>query len=1226
MGYDYTLDALIGITDANGLVTRSTYDHFGRPEKSWNEATGSSINPNERFVFGDADPDNVPVPFFISYTTMLSNTTGPVTSTYALRWYDGRGRVIQDVTAKDTSNTSLVDTFYNDTGQVVSSTLPYTGSYSYPPTHTTIPNQPNVSKVYDGIGRTTVITNPDGTSILNEYWQMLWVREVDEARNQHKWTHTDLLGRVDEVFLWDFAATNPAPPVAVDYAYDMLNRLLQTTRDVNNPNQTVSSMYYDEFGRKSAMDDPNMGSWSYKYDQAGNITEQQDPLCVEDLDCLDPAHHIFFEYDNMSRIAAKYYGTSHHTNGIADVKYYYDNALGDASTAKSWNKLRRAEITLQGQGADKANGHDYLYDTRGLLVSEAVTTSLSTRPYTTTYKYDEGSRLYSMTYPDPESTHEVVKTFYNAQGMGMPYSMTTSLDSVYPVWSAQYNIRGQMTQLVQGTAPYNNAVTTNFGYDDTTTKRGWLNNTTVVISGTEKLNLTMGYSVDGNITSVAQSAGGTDSPTFNNTYTYDPFDRLKSAASAGTGGSSSLFATEVYTFDGLSRMITRTVGSNVYPIGYSPNTGMPVDGPTSYNGMTYGYDAVGNQITRTTTLTSKGQTRTFDAENRLTKVISDTTSTNSSVTEYIYGPNGERVIKTVQTSTNTGDGPASTTFDSRTLYVGSYEEELPNNKPVTWASKTNTTADTPSNILRNTGGSANAWDAGAISTESIASTSGGGFASVVVDSTSTQRIFGLGNANTNATQSDVEFGLILRSDGTLGVMESGTSKGTYGAYYAGDVLKVAVVSGSVKYYRNSSLLYTSLTSPSYPLYLDTSFYTSNSTLAGGLLCAGSQCVGAPEYASYYSFGNKLVGMRRVNAVSGNGQFRIVGDHLGSTTLIVDTSASPAPNVVQRQYHKPYGETAWQYTASSTGGESLTNIGFTKQRTDEDSSGLMFYNARLYDPVLSAFVSADIIAADRTNPLSRNRYSYVTNNPLRYADPTGHCKDSVDAVDRESCDNTIRELRKYGLNVANSNEWTLRELALILESINDLMHKAGWSISDFRHAMGITNDYQIDLVRQNADPKDPESPGEFKPGQLLIYDASSGFTNDAFKRLVVHELAHAWDYAAGHSTIGLTGGYALAQAMAADVGAYDTQDCLPLFGCGVAVHHQGPEMAASPYGSGEMDEDWAEAVTAVVYGDVHQDNPIPGIDPGVPRLPHDSKRAAFVNRMFFAYCFSCRNLG
>lgn len=84
-----------------------------------------------------------------------------------------------------------------------------------------------------------------------------------------------------------------------------------------------------------------------------------------------------------------------------------------------------------------------------------------------------------------------------------------------------------------------------------------------------------------------------------------------------------------------------------------------------------------------------------------------------------------------------------------------------------------------------------------------------------------------------------------------------------------------------------------------------------------------------------------MGMRRVNQQgNSDGQFRIVGDHLGSTSLIVDTSTPP--QVVHRQYYKPYGEVARTY------GSSRTTIGYTGQRLDGES-GLMYYGARYETP-------------------------------------------------------------------------------------------------------------------------------------------------------------------------------------------------------------------------------------------------------------------------------------
>jgi RHS repeat-associated protein len=88
--------------------------------------------------------------------------------------------------------------------------------------------------------------------------------------------------------------------------------------------------------------------------------------------------------------------------------------------------------------------------------------------------------------------------------------------------------------------------------------------------------------------------------------------------------------------------------------------------------------------------------------------------------------------------------------------------------------------------------------------------------------------------------------------------------------------------------------------------------------------------------------------------------------------------------VGRLFYSPYG------SIISRTGTFPTDRLFTGQRW-ESGLDLYDYRARFYDPLLGRFVSPDTIVPEPGNPQDWNRYSYVTNNPLKFVDPDGHCR-------------------------------------------------------------------------------------------------------------------------------------------------------------------------------------------------------------------------------------------
>ncbi len=76
--------------------------------------------------------------------------------------------------------------------------------------------------------------------------------------------------------------------------------------------------------------------------------------------------------------------------------------------------------------------------------------------------------------------------------------------------------------------------------------------------------------------------------------------------------------------------------------------------------------------------------------------------------------------------------------------------------------------------------------------------------------------------------------------------------------------------------------------------------------------------------------------------------------------------------------------------------------YTGQYSHTADFGLMFYNARWYDPSLGRFAQADSLVPGGVQGL--DRYAYVNNSPMNYVDPSGHephtpgsCYESVNGV-------------------------------------------------------------------------------------------------------------------------------------------------------------------------------------------------------------------------------------
>jgi len=91
--------------------------------------------------------------------------------------------------------------------------------------------------------------------------------------------------------------------------------------------------------------------------------------------------------------------------------------------------------------------------------------------------------------------------------------------------------------------------------------------------------------------------------------------------------------------------------------------------------------------------------------------------------------------------------------------------------------------------------------------------------------------------------------------------------------------------------------------------------------------------------------------------------------------------------------------------------------FTGQQKDF-GSGLIYFNARYYDPEIGQFISPDTIVPDPGNLLDYNRYAYARLNPMKYTDPTGHCVNATTQQAGDSIGYDNEECWRLANTIAN----------------------------------------------------------------------------------------------------------------------------------------------------------------------------------------------------------------
>lgn len=678
--YDFATGLVTRVTDVNNSVsTFTTYDNFGRPTLV-KTAEGNALETQTATEYSDANRR------VIARSDLTNVGDGKLVT---VQHYDQLGRIRLVRQLEDSATQSATDettgiktqTRYrivnpcapvND-GACLTANSAVLASYelvSNPyraATSSAASSEPTMGwrRTRQDVGGRLTETQTFGSATLPAPWGASSVSTGTvtmsydanfttsaDQRGKLRRSMVDGLGRlirVDEPNASNVLGSTTSPNQPTTYSYDARGNLISV--DQNTGVQAARTFTYSSMARLVSSFQPETGTVTYQYDDAGNLLVQTDARGVS----------THYSYDALSRMIRRWYNgsssiasTTHNSPALpagvgatAEVNLFYDSQSLPAGAPSYTRGASAGRLVAKTYGGG-SNGTYLAYDVLGRTTTSIQQTGSVN--YQTSATYNRADVTTAMTYPSGRTITNSLDTAGRLSGMtgnlgdgtsraytsGILYSafgtqVKEQFGTTTPIYNKLfYNSRAQLAEIRESTS-YT-------GPTDTTWDRGAIvNNYSDQCTG-QCVGAAM---TDNNGFLVKQSIYIPSQAMRWQQFDYDSLNRLNWVREVLDGGAEQW--KQQFTYD---RYGNRTINNGVtYGIGIN-NKAFTVT--TANNRLqvpggqpgTMTYDVVGNLTNDT--YTGAGN-RTYNAENKITSAWGG----NNQAQLYTYDASGNRIKRIV---------------------------------------------------------------------------------------------------------------------------------------------------------------------------------------------------------------------------------------------------------------------------------------------------------------------------------------------------------------------------------------------------------------------------------------------------------------------------------------------------------------------------------------------------------------------------------------------------